>query len=601
METDKRAILDKIFKYIVSVLVNDINDEVFTKSSLEELGKYYYDKALLEVNDATETLLQDALQALAPNFIKLEAKEDYYKTCCQIIGIECLPCNKLTHLRNEYNDVFVQTYNTVMQKADSEIVRINSQLYNIRGSIESIKNSPPSYSFMRDLSNDEILLYENYNECNALRTRKEMVEFAKQYMTSKLMDFCNIHDINSIDIALKEEALRLSENTTCGEVSTFSYYKDIIEIVEGDIDKPYAVFFKVKFYTAYEKIHRKLSMSSYTQSEEVRIEQYNADVSNIPQIDDLNFQKENDQEAYLASLKKFISDYLIIKDIGSMIEESICLRDRKAILLKCIELYNAGEFELFDNIAPVQIEGMFADYLRDTTTFRRFSKLDIYENAVLRDKIKYLQEVGSGIYPEAVEYFMYYFNNIIRNKIAHGSYKSIFKDKAQAEIFAMEVILDMGMLVYMLSRKSETEKMYRFIHGYQDYYAKLIRSKKNSCFGALLNDMTGNKIVSNYDSIEKYQPIQVAYWLVNPYYEKIYETVSDKADLLKLREEFLSKEYWIFVLDELNKVIEAGYDYKNINMEFIAIVKGLFRCNVTKEVKGVLGQVHAALHKIKNL
>jgi len=36
---------------------------------------------------------------------------------------------------------------------------------------------------------------------------------------------------------------------------------------------------------------------------------------------------------------------------------------------------------------------------------------------------------------------------------------SIFKDKTQAEIFATEITMDMSMLVYMLSRKSETEKM----------------------------------------------------------------------------------------------------------------------------------------------
>lgn len=243
---------------------------------------------------------------------------------------------------------------------------------------------------------------------------------------------------------------------------------------------------------------------------------------------------------------------------------------------------------------------MFADFLKDTTIFRRFTRLELYAGAVLREKIKYLQDVNSDIYPEAVEYFMFYFNNIIRNKVAHGNYKSIFKDSTQAEIFAIEVILDMNMIVYMLSRKSETEKMYRFISGYQNYYKKVIKSE-HPCFGALLNDLMGDKIISNYDSIEKYRPIQVAYWIVNPYYEEIYETVGNKKELLELRNQFLSKEFWIYVLNVLNDIIEMGYDYKRINMEFISIVNGLFRCNITNEVKEVLGEVNAALHRIKAL
>ncbi len=243
---------------------------------------------------------------------------------------------------------------------------------------------------------------------------------------------------------------------------------------------------------------------------------------------------------------------------------------------------------------------MFADYLQDTTTFLRFSKMEIYSNAVLKEKIRHLQEVKSDIYPEAVEYFMYYFNNMIRNKVAHGRYKGSSEEQIQDEIFAKELILDMGILVHMLSRKSETEKMYRFIHGYQKYCKRVIHSSdEHQCFGALFNDMIGDKTIADYDTLERYRPIQVAYWLVNPYYERIYGEVDDKKDLLELRNEFLSKEFWEYVLERLNSVIEQGYDYLRINMEFLSVVKGLFRCNITSDVKQVLGKVNAALQKIQ--
>ena len=166
-----------------------------------------------------------------------------------------------------------------------------------------------------------------------------------------------------------------------------------------------------------------------------------------------------------------------------MLTSSICLRSRKNILLKALELYKLGEFEVFNNIIPIQIEGMFEDYLLDSTIFIRFSKMDIYLNAVLKDKIRHLQEIKDNIiYPEVVEYFMYYFNNMIRNKVAHGKYKGNQNQKIIDEIFSKELLLDLGILIHMLSRKSETEKMYRFIHsGGADNFLDLL-IKLNSSF-----------------------------------------------------------------------------------------------------------------------
>ncbi|MCI7301827.1 MAG: hypothetical protein SOR93_17375 [Clostridiales Family XIII bacterium] len=90
------------------------------------------------------------------------------------------------------------------------------------------------------------------------------------------------------------------------------------------------------------------------------------------------------------------------------------------------------------------------------------------------------------------------------------------------------------------------------------------------------NDIIRQKTVDDYDLIEGYRTIQVAYWIVNPYYEKIYEQVDDK-----------------------NSVISQGYDYLGINQEMYPVVKGLFKCDISTEVKRTLGRVNEALEKIK--
>ncbi|WP_017473221.1 hypothetical protein [Amphibacillus jilinensis] len=600
MDSDKKVIYDDLYKYIVGELANCIDVEIFSIATIEELGEFYYKKTLAQVSGATDTFLQYVIRFMVYEETVFENIADYYKSLCKIISIKKLPSNMLREVETEYDEVFVRKYNLVLQKANEAKEDINNRLQSLKTYSDSLKTVSTNQSFMRDLSSDELRLHRYGNECNLLRTRKEMIEYSVEYMTKKLMEFCDIHDVNSVEIAIREEALKLSKSDIKEATVSFITYKDVIEITEDNLDRAYALFYKTKFYTAIEKARKIIYASQYNLSEEESVRQYEIEIDKIPKINDLQYQKENDQEAYLISLKEFMSENLIIEDLKKMVAESICLRDRKDILTKCIELYSVGEFEILGNIAPIQIEGMFADFLKDTTIFRRFTRLELYAGAVLREKIKYLQDVNSDIYPEAVEYFMFYFNNIIRNKVAHGNYKSIFKDSTQAEIFAIEVILDMNMIVYMLSRKSEAEKMYRFISGYQNYYKKVIKSE-HLCFGALLNDLIGDKIISNYDSIEKYRPIQVAYWIVNPYYEKIYETVGNKKELLELRNQLLSKEFWIYVLNVLNDIIETGYDYKRINMEFISIVNGLFRCNITNEVKGILGEVNAALHRIKAL
>lgn len=597
---EKQKICDNIFRYISRELGDWMDNQIFTKTSMKELGELYYNHVLSEVESADAHLLDAVIRTVKPRNVECTTQEDYYIALCKILHFRKLPSVVWADVEREYDEIFVQKYDVVMQKYQIEINKIDTELNQTKIAADAIKNATPSYSFMRDISTDEQKLYELCLKCNSLRTRKEMLMFVIDYVTSKLSDFCNMQDTQSVENAKKQETLKLSKEDTYGADFSFSSYRDYVNIAEDDLDRPYALFFKVKIYVIIENANKQYRYSCYTKSADEAIEDYKNYIQQISKIDDLQSYKSSNPVIYNTALEQLISDYKLLEELTDKLESSVCLRERKSILLKAVDLYKQGEYEVFNNILPVQIEGMFADYLQDTTTFLRFSKMDIYSNAVLKEKIRHLQEVKSDIYPEAVEYFMYYFNNMIRNKIAHGRYKGNSEEQIQDEIFAKGLILDMGMLVHMLSRKSETEKMYRFIHGYQKYYERVIRSsEEHQCFGALFNDMIGDKTIADYDTLERYRPIQVAYWLVNPYYERIYGQVDDKKDLLELRNEFLSKEFWEYVLERLNNVIDQGYDYLRINMEFLSVVKGLFRCNIAADVRQVLGKVNAALLKIK--
>ena len=599
---EKQKICKNIFLYITTELDDWMDTQIFTMTSMKELGELYYNHVLNEVENADTDLLNTVIRTIKPSDIEYNSQEDYYIALCQILHLKRLPSEVWVEVTKEYDEIFVQRYSVVTQKYQVEVNRIDAELNQTKADSDIIKNSKPSYSLMRDISTDEQKLYELCLKCNSLRTRKEMLMFSMDYVTSQLSDFCDMKDIQSVEMAKQQETLKLSKNDTYDAKFLFSSYRDYVDIAEDRLNRPYALFFKVKIYIIAEKARKQYHYSCYTKSSSEAIDEYKKYVEQIPKIDDLHAHKNSNLESYNMDLDKLICDYKLLEELKDMLQSSVCLRGRKNILLKSVELYERGEYEVLNNILPIQIEGMFADYLHDTTTFLRFSKMDIYSNAVLKDKIRHLQEIKSDIYPEAVEYFMYYFNNMIRNRVAHGRYKGNPEQQIQDEIFAKELILDMAMLVHMLSRKSETEKMYRFIHGYKKHYERIIHSPKDhKCFGALFNDMIGNKTIADYDTLDTYRPIQVAYWLVNPYYEKIYEQIDDKKDLLELRNEFLCNEFWEYVYERLNDIINEGYDYLGINMEFLSVVNGLFRCNIAPEVKQTLGRVNAELQKIKNL
>lgn len=293
-----------------------------------------------------------------------------------------------------------------------------------------------------------------------------------------------------------------------------------------------------------------------------------------------------------------INKYGVASVLKEKIKNCVSIGGRKAILLKAIALFESGDFDIFNNIIPIQLEGLFSDYLKDGSVFYRFTNLNIYPQAVLREKITYIKNLGLDIFPEAVMYFNFYFNNLVRNKIAHGNYTYDTDDSATA--FAIEMILDLNYLIHMLSRKSETEKMYRIIDRYKAYMSSYF-NKPNHHFEFLFNDLIKTRTHFEHGSVERFRPMQFAYWLVNPYYEEIFARVGDAAKLRELRSDFLSNDFWLFVFGKLDEIIKTGYDFKHIDREFYSIVKALFACDLTDETKKTLAKVNAVLSQIEKM
>lgn len=596
-EQDKRTICDHIFGIIQTDISDYFDDDLFRASSFIMLGKLYYKYIIQQVDGADIELVNEVVQCLNGN-VNCNNQNEYYEALVKIIGIKVLPLQSLAEVTQLYNEIFVNMLCTVNTKYDAEMTRLESMSSQITQRVSALENRNPIRSFTQDMTAEEQELYQLSKDGEIIRSRKEMLKFAKEYIDSVIARFCNIDDSTSVEKSIKTLAMKNScEEREDFRKAALTWYKDCLEIFEDDIVRDYALFFKIKRAIIIEKGHGLFNSYRHHSSEEAKnaVEEY---LGLMPSIDEMHCAKENAPAEYNAILKKFISDYDVVADLSTVIDGSVCLRKRSTILKKVIRLYQDGEYELFNNIVPVQIEGMFADYLRDTTVFLRFEKQDIYGSAVLRDKINHINGTEFELYPEATEYFKFYFNNMIRNLVAHGRYYSNASLPDEDEAFASELLLDLNYLANMFTQKSELDRMHEFVSKYLTLFREF-SSRDEVIYKSLYNDLTGDKLIVSHGLISSFRPIQVVYWLLNPYYENIYAQVDNTEKLIELRGILMSKAFWDSVLNDLIETKNRGYGLHKIDGEFEAIIKGMFNVGVDADTKKVLAQINATMKDIR--
>ena len=168
MTEEKIKICDNIFQYITKDLDDWMDNQIFTKISMNELGKLYYNHVLNEVENADAQLLNEVIKTIKPRNIECATQEDYYDALCKIMDFVKIPYKVLADVEKEYDEIFVQKYGIVMQKFQVEINKIDAELVHTKAAVDAIKKATPTYSFMRDISTEEKKLYDLCSKCNSL-------------------------------------------------------------------------------------------------------------------------------------------------------------------------------------------------------------------------------------------------------------------------------------------------------------------------------------------------------------------------------------------------------------------------------------------------
>lgn len=122
-------------------------------------------------------------------------------------------------------------------------------------------------------------------------------------------------------------------------------------------------------------------------------------------------------------------------------------------------------------------------------------------------------------------------------------------------------------------------------------------SSTDLIYGALYGDFTGQRMHLSFDSLEQYNPIQFLYWIINPYYEKIFQSMSVDDDVRKIRSYLYSEDFWVFAYDKVQRDIMLGREF---GPDVTSAVNCMFRCPLSAESRRLLGRIHGILNGGKN-
>lgn len=556
MEENKICLI--IRKSIYKIFSED-DDVFFTKRTTNSLGRYLFAKIGKNVKGATSALIKKEIL----RYSRKKIVENYYNELTNQVGIKMLPLTALSLVNKNYLKV-KRNYQNYFLKADNKLDSITDKLNTINLSDMKIKGSMGKTPLSKDLSNEFLQLYINFEQRERLRTYREIIEFDKQYLSECWKEeFEEEANVNQI--------LRKKAKSICMgyDSNQFAVLKQHIQAAESNLKDELIVFYKAKLIPLYEKIIYE-NMSKHI-AEEMQGKEYDVkeELKAIPEIADLIDKKNNNSNIYIATLEKLFNDFSIIDELNNAIN-NIPNDNRKEILRECLVLFESKKYGMFINILPIQIEGLFYDLLVDSTTYQLFTHIEIYEKPTLREKLDSFHE---NMHIDIFEYFKFYFNNLIRNVVAHGRVNSNNGNRNEdvnMKIIAYELILDLNCLLYYYIQKSEFIRMNILLRGFYKNIKgndKLDYEKMN--FNAMFATINRQRHISIFNfGIERFEPMQTIYWIFNPSYEKRYCSLYDKQDLEFARGILNNPTFWEYVNDRLLQCVSVGYDYERIDKAF---------------------------------
>ena len=261
------------------------------------------------------------------------------------------------------------------------------------------------------------------------------------------------------------------------------------------------------------------------------------------------------------------------------------------------------------NLLPIQIEGLYFDLLESSTIYNCIDKVELFDSLLgkeLVEKIQFGADHGLNLDFETFSYFKYYFNNVIRNTIAHGNYITLIygrgnaghvsgiSDEVLMRIVVLELLFDLNALVLLISRINEIDTASKYIKGMAEALNPEPGDKIEFVYERFCDDLTGMMSRVNFTEYKagtmvKFEPLQILSWIFNPSYEEFI----DKNSLEIVRSTLTTAPFWDYFM---NADIGKFTKYKKerlIGLEDVA--QTLFQLDLQKTEKLMLIKVNKTL------
>lgn len=550
-------------------------EELFDCSDFESLGAYIFeiikDNCLDDV-DNVDTLKQALLH---PRKIEDYNNDNFYEILSkEICRFEILPSATLLDGTQVVNKIVAEA-NKIIQEYEEKNTDINDTVDELTSKIDDVKNkirsSTDILKSLKQLEAQKVTLSNDRRLLDLeLQQRQHIYLHFQEAFSDILCEETRTNELykNSVRASKKHRSSGINE--------LYISYKMDIDVFKGLFEQYDNVFYKSKFYYLYDTIQKKYYYEfTKKQEQEDVIKRLKQEVDSLPKIKDLRSLRATNLEAYKEVLKKLVEQYEIVSFIKEGLETNYCLVERKSFLSKCLELYINQDYEMFNNLVASQIEGMFNDFLKDITTYLRledFRQLDI---PILRKVLEFLGDVGKSIHLEIYLYFFYYFVDQVRNPIAHGDYTKCIKD-IDDEILAVELILDMATVIYLIQDFSESSRMRDFFKNFFKVFFYKDNPSDSEFYGCITNELLGERMHSGYQKIEFMDEIEVLYWTFNSYYQERIEFYEITEEVARFKRIVCSEEYWSYINENLDKLLAEEFCEYKFSSDFRFVVCRMF-------------------------
>lgn len=401
----EQGICRNIHHFILFELTDKLEEIAFAQTSMTDFGRYLFDVVNRNVTGSTDDLIKIVVRTIVRKNPE-HADNPYLRLCYSVLRFAEVPRKVYFEYLRQYAIVFGREYLEVVAEANSRVGALNASLDVNKDSIESIiAKSNSNLHITKDIRESEKRLSALYQQCNEMRTQKEMLQYILEYLDECMTKFCDFKDRAAVLSALRRKALETAKESHSTVDDEFEYYKEILRINRANINDIFRIIHVVKLQPFYDDIRQRAHGVDHPDEaeQEKALQAFREECDALPKIAVLEEARSKDVPLYRTLLEDWIRRYDLPGKVTEKINGSVSISGRRSILLKAISLFGCGEYDVFNNIVPIQLEGLFADLLKDGTVFPRFNDLNMYPQAVLREKISYIKNLGVDVYPEVFD------------------------------------------------------------------------------------------------------------------------------------------------------------------------------------------------------